>query len=127
MFGTALIAAIWNLHNSHVKGLATAKVLLEHGASLDVDWDMISRLHELNFTYYEERKNPTADLFDEETAAWIKSGEYNPLDDSPGSEATWRARIDQKWKDIHNGKYDRCGCMNKKGTIALIPNLDICL
>ena len=126
MFGTALIAAIWNLHNSHEKGLAVVKVLLEHGASVDVEWDMTSMLHDLNFTYHKDRKVPTIDLFDEETAIWIKSREYDSLDNSPDSEATLRAKIDEKWEKIHSGKYGRCGCMNKKGTTALIPNLDFC-
>ncbi|KAL8822696.1 MAG: hypothetical protein Q9191_006571 [Dirinaria sp. TL-2023a] len=127
MFGTALMAAIWNLHNSHEEGFAVVKVLLEHGANLDMEWDMTMRIHELNFTYYEERKVPTVDLFGEKTAIWIKSREYDPSDEHPGSEATLRAKIDEKWVKIHNGQFGRCRCMNKEGTIALIPNRNFCL
>ena len=121
VFGTALIAANWNPNKGSAHGNhEVAKILLQHSARSNIDWDMTSKLHELNFTFYEEPKAHLSNTFGDALAAWIKSDEFDIDDKSEGSESVLRERIDQKWEAIHEGQRQKkfgygCGCMNHKG------------
>ena len=118
IFGTALIAAIWNPNNAPANGnLEVVELLLQQAARLDADWDMTSNLYELNFIGHEK---VTSDDLGDELAAWIKSEEFDIEDKSEGTESIFRERIDKKWEDIHEGQREKkfgyaCGCMNHKG------------
>ncbi|KAL8794641.1 MAG: hypothetical protein Q9195_002837 [Heterodermia aff. obscurata] len=120
LFGTALIAAVWNPHRAPTDGsLEVVELLLQHSARSDIEWDMTSLLYELNFTYYEEPKLPSSTTFGDSLAVWIKSKEFDENDKSEGSESVLRERIDAKWEGIHEGQRQKkfgyaCGCMNHK-------------
>lgn len=121
VFGTALIAAIWNPNKAPTDGnLEVVELLLQHSARSDTSWDMISKLYELNFTGPEKVKPPLSDVFGDALAAWIKSEEFDIEDKAEGSESTLREKIDKKWESIHEGQRQKkfgygCGCMNHKG------------
>lgn len=121
VFGTAMIAAIWNPNKAPADGnLEVVELLLQHGARFDVDWDLASNLYELNFTIYGEPKLPSSTAFGDSLSFWIKSEEFDSNDKSEGSESVLRERIDKKWECIHEGQRQkkvgyRCGCMNRKG------------
>ena len=130
LFGTALIAATWNPHKAPADGsLEVVGLLLQHGARLDIDWDMTSKLYELNFTCYEETKPLLSNTFGDHLAAWIKSEEFDNNDTSECSENVLRERIDKKWEAIHEGQRQKkfgyaCGCMNHKGMYSYYPELN---
>ena len=119
--GNALIAAIWNrsMDSGEDGRLAVAQLLLESGARAEEERDMTTQLHDLNFDYSRNDKKPLSDRFDATLAEWIASKDYNKNDNSPGSEASLRRRINEKWARIHEGQRQNklgyvCGCMNKK-------------
>ena len=120
--GTALLASTWNITKNPKDGHEeVVNLLLEHGAMVDVEWDMTAQLYELNFEYSEDRKVPLNEKFREEMVAWIKSHDHDSNDKSEQSEATLRERIEKKWERIHEGQRRethgyQCGCINQKGT-----------
>lgn len=125
--GNALIAAIWNcsLGSSEVGRLAAVEVLLQSGARAEEEWDMTTQLHDLNFECSGNDKKPLSERFDATLAEWIASKDYNNNDISPGSEASLRRRINEKWARIHEGRRQNkldymCGCINKKGRPFLL-------
>ncbi len=120
--GNALVAAIWGLNQvDSVEGkLSVVELLLKSGARAEEEWDMTSQLHDLNFDYSGNDKKPLSERFDATLAEWIASKDYDKKDTSPGSEASLRRRINEKWAHIHEGRRQNklrymCGCMNKKG------------
>ncbi|KAL8875117.1 MAG: hypothetical protein Q9198_006479 [Flavoplaca austrocitrina] len=119
--GNALIATIWNdsLSSGEDGRLAVVELLLQFGARAEEEWDMTSKLHELNFEYNGNEKKPLNERFDATLAEWIASKDYSKNDISPGSEASLRRRINEKWARIRKGRRQNklsymCGCMNKK-------------
>ncbi|KAL8989374.1 MAG: hypothetical protein Q9169_008374 [Polycauliona sp. 2 TL-2023] len=115
-FGNALIASIWNSRSGSDESPALVALLLQFGARPDQEWDMTIKLHDLNFDYTNEAKKPLSERFDSRLAEWIKSKNYDKDDSHPGSEASLRQRIEEKWARIHEKKsVYRCGCMNQKG------------
>ncbi|KAL8753988.1 MAG: hypothetical protein Q9199_004657 [Rusavskia elegans] len=120
--GNALVAAIWNAHHSPSGdgNLALVELLLQHGSLPEEEWNMTGKLQDLNFSYSSDEKRPLKERFDSPLAEWIKSDTFDEDDLSPGSEATLRQRIDEKWNRIHEGRRQKqsrymCGCMNQKG------------
>ncbi|KAL8789300.1 MAG: hypothetical protein Q9213_001223 [Squamulea squamosa] len=119
--GNALIASIWHAQSisASTGSLEVVRTLLQHGASPDEEWDVITRLYELNFDYYDDKKKPLSERIGPELAKWVKIITYNVDDLSPGSEAALRKRIEEKWEAIHEGQRQKkfgysCGCMNEK-------------
>ncbi|KAL8905164.1 MAG: hypothetical protein Q9171_006783 [Xanthocarpia ochracea] len=119
-FGNALIAAIWNQHqdNNEEGKLAVVELLLNFGARAGEEWNMTSKLHDLNFDYGCNDKKPWSDRFDATLAEWMEAKDYDKDDMSAGSEASLRRRINDKWNRIHEGRRQNkfkymCGCMNK--------------
>ncbi|KAL8896257.1 MAG: hypothetical protein Q9192_003193, partial [Flavoplaca navasiana] len=112
---------IWNpsLGSGEDGRLAVVEILLQSGARAEEEWDMTSQLHDLNFDYSGNDKKPLSDRFDATLADWIASKDHDKNDISPGSEASLRRRINEKWARIHEGRRQNklgymCGCMNKK-------------
>ncbi|KAL9023493.1 MAG: hypothetical protein Q9180_008214 [Flavoplaca navasiana] len=119
--GNALTAAIWspNLGSGEDGRLAVVDFLLKSGAPAEEEWDMTTKLHDLNFDYSGNDKKSLSERFDSSLAEWIASKDYDKNDMSPGSEASLRRRIDEKWARIHEGRRQNklqymCGCMNQK-------------
>ncbi|KAL8882197.1 MAG: hypothetical protein Q9198_000764 [Flavoplaca austrocitrina] len=119
--GNALIAAIWNpsIGSGEDGRLAVVELLLQSGARAEEELDMTSQLHDLNFDYSGDDKKPLTERFDATLAEWIASKDHDKNDISPGSEASLRRRINEKWARIRKGRRQNklgymCGCMNKK-------------
>ncbi|KAL8873611.1 MAG: hypothetical protein Q9198_006997 [Flavoplaca austrocitrina] len=117
----ALIAAIWNqsLGSGEDGRLAVVELLLQSGARAEEEWDMTTKLHDLIFEHSGNEKKPLNERFDATLAEWIASKDYDKRDMSPGSEASLRRRINEKWARIHEGRRQNklgymCGSMNKK-------------
>ncbi|KAL9017991.1 MAG: hypothetical protein Q9180_008741, partial [Flavoplaca navasiana] len=58
--GNALIAAMWKPHqgNGDNSKDAVVELLLDHGARPEEEWDMTTKLHDLNFDYSSNEKKP---------------------------------------------------------------------
>lgn len=121
VYGSAVIASIWNTHKAPAEGnLGTLELLLQRGGRMDIEWDMGPKLYELNFEYHEDEHTPLGELFGDHIASWVRSKETDTEDTSPGSEFTLREKIEKKWECIHEGRRQKkfrymCGCMNQKG------------
>ena len=120
--GNALVAAIWSpLQGTGDEGRsAVVELLLKSGARAEEEWNTTTKLYDLNFDYSGKDREPLSQRFNATLAEWIASKNYDTEDMSPGSEASIRRRIDEKWNGIYEGqrqgKYGyKCGCMNKKG------------
>ncbi|KAL8732308.1 MAG: hypothetical protein Q9166_002880 [cf. Caloplaca sp. 2 TL-2023] len=119
--GNALLASVFNAHGSPAGdgNVTLLRTLLEHGARPEEEWDMTSKLHELNFKNFEDKNRLLDERFSEQLATWINTETSDEGDLSAGSEAALRKRIDEKWKCIHEGQRQKklnylCGCMNEK-------------
>lgn len=122
VYGSAVIASIWNPHKASAEGnLEALELLLQHGGRMDIEWDMGSKLHELNYEYHGNEHAPLDESFDDKIADWVRFKAIDLEDTSSGSEFTLREKIEKKWECIHDGRQQNkfgymCGCMNQKGT-----------
>ncbi|KAL8698415.1 MAG: hypothetical protein Q9201_006584 [Fulgogasparrea decipioides] len=119
--GNALIASIWNARTGSASdgSLEVVRILLQHEARPNEEWDVTTKLQDLNFNYVDDKKKPLSERIGPDLARWVKAETHDVDDTSPGNEAALRNKIDEKWECIHEGQRQKkfgysCGCMNEK-------------